>query len=185
MTDEELLSVPNFSRREIKTEDFGGWCDGDVGAIYLTTIHEGISVVTAAFATPYGLIVLGNSIKDEQSRALRTTVEQCKALFSAEYRDADVIHGNVRYRSLDENAPIRYSVEEREGNWHRNRPSEPDSPTSGRIFTVNVCPSDGYDKYAYLISPLSVSVDGVRVLSNEGTDQSVVLPDGRVLRARK
>ena len=107
------------------------------------------------------------------------------ALYDAGYNGSDVIHGDVVYRSLDEKAPICFSVEEREGNWHRNRPSEPDSPTSGKMFTVSVIPEDGYDKYAYVIVPASVNSDGIRVLSNEGTDQTVILPDGRVLCARK
>ena len=185
MTDDELLSETNFSKRAVKTDDFGGWCDGDVGAIYLTTVHEGISVVASAFATPYGLIVLGNSIKDDKNRPLRTTVEQCMALYGARYSGRDVIHGEVIYRSLDEKAPLSFSVEERDGNWHRNRPSEPDSPTSGKIFTVTVSPEDGYDKYAYVISPATVNVEGLRVLSNAGKEQAVILPDGRVLSARK
>lgn len=185
MTDDELLSETNFSKRAVKTDDFGGWCDGDVGTIYLTTVHEGISVIASAFATPYGLIVLGNSIKDDKNRPLRTTVEQCMALYGARYSGRDVIHGEVIYHSLDEKAPLSFSVEERDGNWHRNRPSEPDSPTSGKIFTVTVNPEDGYDKYAYVIAPASVNVEGVRVLSNAGKEQAVILPDGRVIRARK
>ena len=185
MTDSELLSLPDFSKRYVHTDDFGGWCDGDVGAIYLTTNHEGISVVSCAFATPYGLVLLGNSIKDSEGRELITTAEQCLALYDVEKVGDGIRFGNVVYRSLDDKAPLLYNVTEKCGNWHRNRPSEPDSPINGKVFTVRVAREGGYDKYAYVISPASVDTSGLRVLKNDGTEQIISLPDGRVLSARK
>ncbi len=185
MTDAELLAVPDFSKRAIKTSDYGGWCEGDIGAIYMTTIHEGISVTVSAFATPYGLVVLGNSINDEAERALTTTAEQCHALFPVSEDCGDIFNGSVKYRSLDEKAPLVYSVGKSVGNWNRNRPSEPERAAEGEVLTVTVKAEKNYNKYAYVIAPASANLDGLSVLKNEKLEQEIILPDGRKLSARK
>lgn len=185
MTDSELLAVPDFSKRAIKTSDYGGWCEGNIGAIYMTTIHEGISVTVSAFATPYGLVVLGNSINDEAERELTTTVEQCHALFTVSEDGGEIFNGSVKYRSLDEKAPLVYSVGKSVGNWNRNRPSEPDRAAEGKVLTVTVKAEKNYNKYAYVIAPASANLDGLSVLKNEKLEQKIILPDGRTLSARK
>ena len=185
MTDSELVALPSFHNRFINPTDYGGWQDGDVGAIYLTTDHEGISVTAAAFATPYGMIVLGNSISDTQGRELTTTVEQCYAVSEVSSIEGCVLHGDVCYRSLDLNAPLSYSVEEKSGFISRNRPSENDVLHSGRVLTVTASRIKGYASYAYIITHKKYMEHDISVVENNGKRQSVRLPDGRILKARE
>ena len=158
----------------------GGYSDGDVGVLYLTPLHDGVSANITAFATPFGMIVLGNSIKDEKGRPLYTTVEQCRRVAEVAPLADGVRHGKVAYRSLDGNAPLAYELKEQIGSLRRNRLSNPDIPTAGEVLTVRVAPTEGHTAYAYVIAPTSVDTSGIKVLSNTGADVRIALPDGRI-----
>ena len=183
MTDEEL-NTPEFHAALMRVAPnllaSGGYSDGDVGVLYLTPLHDGVSSNVTAFATPYGMIVLGNSIKDEKGRALRTTVEQAKCVAPVSEIPGGVRHGRVVYRSLDENAPLSYEVKVQSGSMRRNRLANPDVMTSAEILTVRVAPKKGHDRYAYVIAPLGVDCRSIEVLANEGADVRIKLPDGRI-----
>lgn len=183
MTDDEL-NIPEFhaalGRVAPTLLASGGYSDGDVGVLYLTPLHDGVSSNVTAFATPYGMIVLGNSIKDEKGRALRTIVEQAKCVAPVSEIPGGVRHGRVVYRSLDENAPLGYTVKEQSGSMCRNRPSNPDVMTSAEILTVRVAPKNGHTAYAYVIAPTGIDTSGIKVLQNEGADMKIQLPDGRI-----
>ena len=75
--DAELLTYTDF-HRPILTDDFGGGVKGDLGACYVTTVHEGVRATVAAFATPLGAVLLGCGISEESGAPLRTAVNQCR-----------------------------------------------------------------------------------------------------------
>lgn len=183
MTDAELSSMSGqFGETSQALLASGGYADGDVGVLHLTPLHDGVSANITAFATPFGMIVLGNSIQDEKGRPLYTTVEQCRTVAEVAPTEGGVRHGRVVYRSLDENAPLAFEVKVQKGNANRNRPSNPDMPTEGEVLTVRVAPKAGHTAYAYVIAPTSVDASAIKVLRNEGADVQIQLPDGRIYK---
>lgn len=184
LTEEELMKM-NFTGRLLdEIDDYGGYSEGNVGCVYVTTKHEGTSATVAAFASPFGMIILGNSLSDKEGREMITTVEQCLVTGEVKMGDTELVHGDARYTLLSDGQFFVTRNELRRGNLRKNRMSNPDREVEERVLTVTL-DRGGKNSYAYVISPASTDISGITVISNDGEDQSVRLPDGRILVARK
>ncbi len=180
MTEEELLAVEDFSKRAPLVENYKTFSDGDVAMTRTTVTHEGVSATVAAFATPYGMIILGNSLSDDQGRKIVTTVEQCAVSGEVNISQEELIHGSVRYRILDGKSKLVGVTERKKGSYHRNSLFASDEVFECDMLTVTL-DRNGFDSYAYVIAPVSADIDGISVIRNDKSEQSVKLPDGRVL----
>ncbi len=180
MTEDELLAVEDFSLRAPTVENYKTFSDGDVALTRTTVTHEGVSATVAAFATPYGMIILGNSLSDALGREIVTTVEQCACSGEIKLSDDEIIHGSVRYRVLDGVSKLVGTRELKKGSYRRNRLVESDEVFECDMLTVTL-DRRGADSYAYVIAPVSVDTRGIFVIRNDKTEQSIKLPDGRVL----
>lgn len=182
MTEDELLAVDDFTKRLPLVENYKAWSDGDVAMTRTSVTHEGVSATVAAFATPYGMIILGNSLSDALGRKIVTTVEQCAVSGDVKISESELIHGSVKYKILDGTSRLVGAVERKKGSYHRNRLCESDDVVECDMLTVTL--EREADAYAYVIAPVSVDICGISVIRNDKMEQSVRLPDGRVLSSR-
>ena len=184
MNDEELLCAPAFNKRVPTVTEYAAYSDGDVAVMCTDVTHEGIRARVAAFATPYGMVLLGNSLSDEKGRRMLSTVEQCIKTGDVLISDTEVRHGQVVYKCLDPDEKLTVKTETRTASMKRNRQSNPDREARAEILTVTLDRGEK-DSYAYVIAPTTVSLDGLTVVSNTENEQSVKLPDGRIINAKR
>ena len=180
-TDEELLAREDFTWRTLPLRYFGGVQEGNVGICYLKTEHEGTRATVSAFATPYGMAILGCALENDEGKTLVTTVEQSLLVAEAKKIGDTVLHGKVAYRPLDKNISLSYFTEHRSGSFRRQRETGADIRTENDVLTVLVERDAAYDQYAYLITEESLSEADFEVLRNDKDVQAVRIPDGRIL----
>lgn len=173
-TDEQLLAHGDFTYREVKGS-FGSTTAKGAAACFAKTEHEGISSTLSCFATDNAAFILGAGIKDEQSRPMNTTINQC--FYKGEYEcdGTTAIHNGIKYKRLD-GGKITVKTEHRNGNWKRNNLSVGDIPAQGDIFTAYF---ENTGSYAY--SVMSENTDEeIKIIMNTEKIQAIVLPDGRI-----
>lgn len=176
--DAALLSRSDFSRRSIPGGDCGGAGFSDCGVCYSAVSHEGVSATVAAFASPYGMVLLGC---DPTGSAV-TTAEQCfaKGGFTVSPDGREVLHNQIVYRNLDSGTVWQPSITRRTGSWYRNSLSQPDTPVEGDLFCLTLARVNAHNRYAYAILPEG-ETGNITVLRNDREVQAISLPDGRVL----
>lgn len=176
-TDEELLKYGDFTYREVNGTFGNAKADG-AAVCFAKTEHEGISSTITCFATDNAAFILGAGIKDEQSRPMNTTINQCFYKGSYSSDGTTVIHNNIKYARLD-GGKITVKAEHKSGNWQRNNLSVGNIPAEGDIFTAYF---ENTGSYAYSVMNKNTNEE-IEIIMNTEKIQAVVLPDGRIAAA--
>ncbi len=187
-SDEVLLNrayegrAEGFTWYKVDTEDFGGAQSDDIAACFIGAENYGINAVVSAFATPYGMVLLGTDLKESNGEPIHTTVNHCHAVGDVTLKENGnlVIHNGIAYRNLDANAPFKASVAHREYDYNRNYFSN-GKPyhVEAEAFTLEIPTDQSYGKYAYMILPEEISEKTVKVLVNNSDAQGIQIEDGR------
>ena len=180
--DDEALAAYKFGR-SIATDDFGGMAEGDIGVCYLGVEHEGVRAVVSAFATPFGMVLLGAGLKDDADRPLHTTVEQNRYLGAHTVSEdgRSVVHGGILYRNLDDVTSFKIDTAEVERDYNRICTLSPHRMHKGSVFTITIPVEKSHTAYAYAVMPEEYSDSSVRVLVNNESVQAILLDDGRLI----
>lgn len=184
--DATLLSKPDYTHVPVKTDNYGGYADGEHGVCYLTTYHEDISATVCAFTTPSCAVILGTDIVAESFDGLATTVEQANSKGDYRVEGNSVLHGGIRYTNLDTGSHFEPKIAHKcELSW-RNLPPDrgfglPER-TEGDVFILTIPTSENHPAYAYAITA-EEDAARVEVLRNDSVAQAILTDDGYLLAA--
>ena len=177
-TDAELIKHVDDCNKYQKGDRFDGAQLGDCAYSAQTVEHHGIKATVVAFATPYGVAILGSGIStDTEGEVLTTTVEQCFYVGQHMADENLVVHNGVKYVNLDNSTRFVTTAEHRTGSWKRNNLPMREEMSEGEIFTVTL--DRDHDGYAYLIQPESMG-GKFEVIENTADVQIIKIPDGRI-----
>jgi hypothetical protein len=181
MTDAEIEAYGDFTFRTVKTDTYGGASIGEVGVCFIGGENYGVTSTVAAFALPFGMVILGTDLSDKEGRALHTTVNQCFHIgdVKTENGGKEVIHGGILYKNLDENTEFKVKCEHKEYSYRRNTRVN-NTPAAGDIFTLYIPKRDDYNSYAYMVCEEELRDSTVEILRNDSECQAIRLPGGRI-----
>jgi hypothetical protein len=180
-TDEQILAYPDFTWYKVNTDTYGGAEIGDIGVCFIGGENYGVTSTVAAFALPFGMVLLGTDLSEVNSKEIHTTVNQCNLLSEVrvEADGREIIHGGVLYRNLDEKTRFEYKCEHKEYPYRRNwRPNN--MPVSGDIFKLYVPKEPQNNSYAYMVCEEELRDSTVEILRNDSECQAIKIPGGRI-----
>jgi chondroitin AC lyase len=184
----------NKIRRFGASDVAGGVSDGDVGCAAMDLVFDALRAKKAWFCFDDAIVCLGTDVRDEGTREVVTTLNQC-LLDGPVYVDGQEAapgdatrraarwawHAGIGYASLDASAGFDVRAGPQRGAWSRIGVG-PDAPIERGVFLASwshgAAPAGG--TYAYAILPgatrerTASAADGVRIVANTGALQAVV-----------
>ena len=158
----------------------GGAQKGDLALIWEAMVHETVSGYVADFAFPGGFVSMNAALHDAEGAPLTTTLDQCFAKGSWKAKGNAVIHGGIRYQTLD-GSVLHPQIDTVTGAWNRNSTSGSPAPVTGSLFTLTIRHPSGDGACAYMLSPADAPAPDVTLLRNDAAVQALRLSDGRVM----
>jgi len=176
-SDEALMKQDGIFNQFQRGDRFDGGQLGDCAWEAQTVSHYGVHAAVICFATPYGVVLVGNALRHDDNIPLVTTVEQC--FYQGEHKadDKSVTHNGVKYVVLDSECKMQVKVEHRENSFKRVNTPMDDIRREGDVFEVTL--DRPGDRYAYLIQPETQNGTFELLLNTEDI-QALRIPDGRV-----